>query len=131
VSGTLLPLGGVVLRIDRQRFFLPAHVVVKLAPLSPITTMAGMPPGLLGLTLHDGAILPLMEIGPARLSMIVCLYRGEAVALVGGEDLETGVFEAAADGGVVTQDGERAIPLDFEAICARVHAARWGAAWRG
>jgi hypothetical protein len=60
--------------------------------------------------------------------MIVCVYRGEHMGLLGADDIKSGVFTRGDDGGVVV-DGQKAPPLQLEEIYARVHTATWGSAW--
>lgn len=113
-----------------RSFFLSADVAIKLAPRPQIARLPGAPPGLLGLALSDGAILPLLEVGPDRTTMILCLYRGEQLGLVGAEDIRSGVFPAD-DAGAVRVDGVRVPPFDLEEMYARVHAVSWGTSWGG
>jgi len=122
--------GGVVFRVKGRRFFLAADVALRLAPQPQITRFPGAPPGLLGLALSDGVTLPVVEIGPAREAMIVCLYRGEPIGLLGAEEVTTGMF-AAGDAGGVLASGEAVPPLDLEEICGRIHVVTWGASWGG
>jgi hypothetical protein len=113
-----------------RSFFLSADVAIKLAPRPQIARLPGAPPGLLGLALSDGAILPLLEVGPDRTTMILCLYRGEQLGLVGAEEIRSGVFPAD-DAGAVRVDGVRVPPFDLEEMYARVHAVSWGTSWGG
>ncbi len=127
--------GGLVFAVSaderpRRTFFLGADIAVKLAPRPQIARVPGSPPGLLGLALHDGAILPLLEVGRDRATMILCLYRGEQLGLVGAEDVESGVF-TAEDGGGVQVDGKTIPAFDVGEIYARVHAVTWGTSWGG
>jgi len=127
--------GGLVFKVvpdegPARSFFLSADVAIKLAPRPQIVRLPGAPPSLLGLALSDGAVVPLLEVGPDRATMILCLYRGEPVGLVGAEDIRSGVFPAAEAGGVQV-DGASVPPLDLEEMYARVHAVTWGSAWGG
>jgi hypothetical protein len=123
--------GGMIFRAgtDAARtFFLSADVAIKVTPHPQIARLPGAPPTLLGITLSDGAVLPLLELGPDRSTMILCVHRGEPLGLVGAEEIRTGVFPSAAGGGVEV-DGAAVPPFDVEEIYARVHAVTWGATW--
>ena len=134
-ASTLDPVsrGGLVFKVNAEdaparSYFLSADVAIKLAPRPQIVRLPGAPPTLLGLALSDGAVVPLLELGPDRATMILCLYRGEPVGLVGAEEIRSGVFPAAEAGGVRV-DGATIPPLDLEEMYARVHAVTWGRAW--
>jgi hypothetical protein len=122
--------GGLVFAVRGRPFFLSAELAIKVAPRPQIARLPGAPPGLLGLALSDGAILPLLEIGPDRSTMIVCVHRGEPVGLVGAEDIQSGVFPAGEAGGV-RAGGASVPPFHLEETYARAHAATWGASWGG
>jgi len=62
--------------------------------------------------------VPVVAIGSARGTMVVCSYLGEQVALVGGEVVQTGMCDDA-----------QAKPLDLAAIYARIQAGAWTARW--
>jgi hypothetical protein len=113
-----------------RSFFLGADVAIKLAPRPQIARLPGAPPGLLGLALSEGAVVPLFELGPDRATMILCVHRGEPLGLVGAEDIQSGVFPADESGGVKV-DGASVPPLDLEEMYARVHAVTWGTGWGG
>ena len=121
--------GGLVMTLEDKRFFLGADVAQKLAPRPQITHLPGSPPGLLGLALHEGAIVPVLDVGPGRGAMIVCLYRGEHLGVLGADSIVTGVYDRDADGAGVVFEGEKVPPLDLEALYARVHSAAWGSTW--
>jgi hypothetical protein len=125
--------GGLVFRVSddgsrRRSFFLSADVAIKLVPRPQVARLPGAPPGLLGLALSDGAIVPILELGPDHATMILCLHRGEPLGLVGAEDIQSGVFPADEAGGV-NVDGETIRPLDLEEMYARVHGVTWGTSW--
>jgi CheW-like domain len=122
--------GGLVFTVEDRRFFLGAELVVRVAPRPHVTRFPGAPPGLLGLALSDGAIVPVLELGPERGAMIVCVYRGEQIGLVGADDIASGMFTADGDVGVVVAN-ETVPPLGIEELYARVHAVTWGAGWGG
>lgn len=122
--------GGLVFTVLGCGFFLGADLAVKVTPRPQIARLPGSPPGLLGLALSEGTILPLLELGPDRSAMIICVHRGEQLGLVGAEEIYSGVFPAAEAGGV--RFGDAVVPpLDLEEIYARIHAATWGASWGG
>jgi hypothetical protein len=113
--------GGILLRVDGALTFLAAADAVRISSTPRITPVPGAPPALLGVTLYEGTIVPVLSIGSARGEMIVCQHAGEVVGLLGGEIVKTGTFEAA-DGGVAVGD-EHAPALDLAAIYAQVHAS--------
>jgi hypothetical protein len=122
--------GGLVFRASSRRYFLAAEFAVKVVPYPQVVRLPGAPPGLLGLALSEGVIVPIIELGPARTAMIVCVHRDEAIGLVGVADIVSGMF--ASDGGTgVLVSSELVTPLDVEAIYERVHGASWGAHWSG
>ncbi len=115
--------GGLLLRVDGALSFVPSSVAMHVAPAPRVTPVPSAPPELLGLAFHAGVILPVMAVGAARREMVVCQYAGELVGLVGGEVVKSGWFEVVADRpDAVEHAGERALPLDLAALCARVQA---------
>ncbi len=115
--------GGVVLRVEGRLRFIPASVAVRVAPPPRLTPVPGAPPELLGVTLHDGVIVPVIAIGPARGEMVVCQHAGELLGLVGGEIVRTGAFDPASEQPErVLYEGQPATPLDVPAIYAGVQA---------
>jgi hypothetical protein len=112
--------GGVVVRVDGVLRFVPAGSAIRIAPAPEATRVPGAPPELVGIALNEGIILPVVAIGAARREMLVCQHGGDLVGLVGGEVVQTGVFEPAADGSGVMCQGEIARPLDVGAAYARV-----------
>ena len=123
--------GGVLVRLDGALWFVPASVAVAIAPAPQIARVPGAPEALLGATLHEGDVVPVITIGPARESMLVCSYLGEKVGLVGGHIEGTGAYEpdpAAAD--AVNHGGERARTLDLAAIYSRIQGEGWASRWR-
>ncbi|MGH7435053.1 MAG: hypothetical protein ACRENE_05200, partial [Polyangiaceae bacterium] len=104
--------------------FVPAAIALRVARTPPVTPVPGAPAGLLGIALHEGGVVPVLEIGPARGDMIVCRSDGELVALLGGEGFVTGVFTTAGDGlDLVEHEGRRHALLDVAALCATIGAA--------
>jgi len=127
---TSLQRGGIVFRVQGRPSFLAADVALRVAPRAQVVRVPGAPAGLLGLALSDGVILPVIELSPEPGAMIVCLFGGEAVGLVGATDIVSGMFPASGAEGVLFQASE--VPaLDLADIYARVHAVTWGAGWGG
>lgn len=122
-EGTPIPArrGGILVRVDGELRFLPVAHAVRISSPPRITPVPGSPETLLGVTLYEGLIVPVLSIGSARGEMIVCQHAGEVLGLVGGEILQTGTFDAAGDGVTVGDGPARA--LDLSAIYARVHAS--------
>ena len=113
--------GGLLLRVDGELRFVPGTVAVSVAPAGRVTAVPGAPPDLLGIAMHEGAVVPVVAIGAARGDMVVCQHAGELVALVGGEVVRTGRFESVAErADMVLVDGERVKQLDLTAVYARV-----------
>jgi chemotaxis signal transduction protein len=123
--------GGVVLRVAGELRFVAAPVAMRVAPAPRLTSVPGAPPELVGIAVHEGAVVPVVAIGEARGEMVVCQHAGELVGIIGGEVVRTGSFDVVADRPeLVLVDGERARPLDIAAVYARVQAGnrpgRWG-----
>jgi chemotaxis signal transduction protein len=108
-------------RVDGELRFLPAASAVRISSAPRVTPVPGGPDSLLGVTVYEGMIVPVLSIGSLRGEMIVCQHAGELVGLVGGEIVQTGTFDAA-DGGV-NLGGTHAPALDLSAIYARVLTA--------
>jgi hypothetical protein len=123
--------GGVVLRVGGELRFVPVPAAVRVASAPRLTSVPGAPPELVGIAVHEGAVVPVVAVGDARGDMVVCQHAGELVGIIGGEVVRTGSFEVAADRpDLVLVDGERARPLDVAAVYARAQAGnrpgRWG-----
>jgi len=128
-----LTRGGIVFRVHGRPLFLPAELALKVVPRPQIARVPGAPPGLLGLALSDGVILPVLELGAGSSvasAMIVCVHGSEQLGLVGVTDIVSGMFPASGADGVIASD--TVVPaLDLEEIYARVHPVTWGAGWGG
>lgn len=122
--------GGVVLRIDGVLHFVPASVAVAVAPAPQIARVPGAPEALLGVTLHEGDVVPVLAIGSAREVMLVCSYLGEKVGLMGASIEATGLYEIGPEADTVNHRGEAARTLDIAAIYARVQGDGWAGRWR-
>ena len=116
-------MGGVVFRVDRELFFLPATVALRVAPVPQIGRVPGAPSDLVGLALFDGEMVPVVGVGDARSSMLVVQYLGERIGLVGIEVVATGRFATVHDH--VVHDDEHARLFDVSAVIARVRDTRW------
>jgi CheW-like protein len=122
--------GGVLLRVDGALCFVPASVALRVAPPPRVTAVPGAPPDLLGVTSYEGIIVPVIAIGTLRREMIVCQHAGELLGLVGGEVLQTGIFDLAPGRPEFVQHGaERAPTLDLAAVYGRVQASARPGAW--
>jgi purine-binding chemotaxis protein CheW len=111
--------GGLVLLVDGQRMFIPATVALKVARLPAVTRVPGAPPELLGIALHEGAVVPIIALGAAKSAMIVCSFAGEKVGLVGGEVVETGLCDVT---------GTKVV--DLAPTFAKIQAGGWSSGWR-
>jgi hypothetical protein len=123
---------GVVLRAAGVLWFVPATIAVKVAPVPEIARVPGAPPDLLGIALVDGDIVPVValeqEVATAR-ALLICQFLDEPLGLLAGAVVRSGAFEADGDGALY--EGERARPLDFAAMYARLHAGSWAGRFRG
>ncbi|GAC1537006.1 MAG: hypothetical protein NVS3B10_29120 [Polyangiales bacterium] len=133
--------GGVVFRVAEQRHFLPASIASRVLPMPGVARVPGAPGDLVGVTLVEGEMVPVVAIGELdgrgsrrppptgrpradNRPMLVCVVMGERVGLVGLEIVATGFFAPAAPEGVVY--GNAAVPLfDVGAVVARLRDARW------
>jgi hypothetical protein len=123
---------GVLVRVGPDAHFIPASVAVHVAPAPLITPVPGSPSEFVGVALYEGAIVPVLAVGPARREMVVCRWAGELVGLVGGDAFEAGLFEVAADSpGSIEQAGQRYPVLDVPALCAAVQRAARREPWAG
>jgi hypothetical protein len=120
----------VILRIDGALHFVPASVAVSVAPAPQIARVPGAPGALLGVTLHDGDVVPVIAIGGAREAMLVCSYLGEKVGLMGASIEATGLYDVGPEVDTVQHRGETARSLDISAIYARVQGDGWAGRWR-
>ncbi len=118
--------GGVIVRHEGELRFLPASVVVRIAPCPPISRVPGAPKPLLGIAYTGGEIVPVISIGEGKTRLLVCRYLGEPVGLLGCEIVQTGTFESdpSAEGAVIAQ-GAPARSLDLAATFASLQGARW------
>jgi hypothetical protein len=123
--------GGVVMRLDGAMCFVPASVAVAITPTPQIARVPGAPEALLGAALHEGEVVPVIALGPARTSMLVCTYLGEKIGLLGAHVEATGLFEADPDApDSVRHAGGTARALDLAAIYARIQGDGWAGRWR-
>ena len=123
--------GGVLVRLDGALHFVPASVAVGIASAPKVARVPGSPEALLGAALHDGDVIPVITIGSANESMLVCSYLGEKVGLMGARIEATGVYEPDPEAvDAVRYRGESARTLDLAAIYARVQGDGWAGRWR-
>ncbi len=123
--------GGLLLRVHGALHFVSAAVALRVAPPPRVTPVPGAPPEFVGITMHEGAIVPVVAVGPQVGRMVVCQYGGELLGVVGAEIVGTGLFDVATEGiDRVEHEGETVEPLDLAALYARVQSAarrgRWG-----
>ncbi|MGH7271404.1 MAG: chemotaxis protein CheW [Polyangiaceae bacterium] len=112
---------GVLVRVGGALKFLPASVVVCIAHTPRITPVPGAPAELLGVTLHDGMVVPVVAIGSLLREMIICHHAGESLGLLGGEVVHAGSFDAfPARPDEIEYAEQRVDALDLVAICARI-----------
>jgi len=119
------------LRVDGALFFVPASLAIRIAPWPRVTPVPGSPPGLLGMAMHEGYVVPVIAIGSARGEMVVVQYAGELVGLVGADIVRTGTFPVVTERPeAIEHEGAPVRPLDVAAVYARVQsgarAGRWG-----
>jgi hypothetical protein len=121
---------GVLLRVDDVLCFLPASVALRVAPPPRVTSVPGAPPDLVGVTLYEGVIVPVIAIGSARRDMVVCQHAGELVGLVGGHVVQSGSFDVVAGrADRVLYDGQPAQIIDLTTIYGRVLASTRPGPW--
>jgi chemotaxis signal transduction protein len=124
-------VGGVLLRIARKSFFLPASVAIKVLPMPVVARVPGAPPDLVGVALVEGEMVPvvaLAELVPMRSGrdnrpMLVCSFHGERIGLVGLEIVATGKF--TGDETHIDHQGERIEAFDVASVLARLKEGRW------
>jgi chemotaxis signal transduction protein len=117
-------VGGLLLRADAALYFVPATVAIRIASPPRITPVPGTPAALVGITLHEGVVVPVISIGSGRGEMVVCLHSGELVGIVGGSVVRVGAFERAgpASSDRVTHEGQIVEPLDVGTIYTQIQS---------
>ena len=120
--------GGVVFRAGDVLHFLPASSALKVMPMPDVARVPGGPPELVGVGLVDGETLPIVALGEpprpsARVAMLVLVYLGERIGLVGLEVLATGRF--AIKGDAVDYAGREARLFDVAGLVTKISAGRW------
>jgi hypothetical protein len=121
--------GGVVVKQGGALRFLPASVVMRITACPPISRLPGTPKQLLGITHTGGEIVPVVGADgeSRRTPLLVCLYLGEPVGLLGCDIVSTGSFDVdpSTEGGVMF-DGALARTLDLTAMFASLQTnVRW------
>jgi hypothetical protein len=120
----------VILRVENAYRFVPASVALRVAPAPRVTSFPGAPPELVGVTLYEGLIVPVVSIGPERREMVLCQHSGELVGVVGGEVVQTGSFDLISGrADCVVHDGQYAQLIDLTAIYGRVLAGVRPGTW--
>lgn len=111
--------------------FLPASVVMAITACPPISRLPGAPRSLLGITHTGGEIVPVVAIDEAATTrttpLLVCLYLGEPVGLLGCDVVRAGTFDPdpTAEGAVIFE-GAKARSLDLAATFASLQVnVRW------
>ncbi|HEY4013219.1 MAG TPA: hypothetical protein VGM06_07765 [Polyangiaceae bacterium] len=115
-------VGGLLLMADGVLRFVPATVAIRVASPPRITPVPGTPAALVGVTLHEGAVIPVIAIGSARGEMVVCLHGGELVGVVGGSVVHVGAFERAGAGDGVMHEGHVVEALDVGVVYTQIQS---------
>ena len=134
--------GGLLLRVDGTLVFVPASTALRIAPKPEVVRVAGAPAELLGVTVDEGEILPVVAIGSEIGPMVVCVCASELLGIVGGSILGAGIFpveETSDENGLSSTDplgrvsfgGEKARSLDIARIFARLQGGAWAGRWGG
>src|ERR1700692_3060729 len=96
---------------------------MRIAPAPRMTSVPGAPPELVGIVVHEGAVVPVVAVGEARGDMVVCQHAGELLGIIGGEVVRTGSFDVAPDRpDLVLVDGEPARPLAIATVYGGLQA---------
>lgn len=118
------------MRVAGALRFVPAPLAMRVAPAPRLTSVPGAPAELVGIAVHEGAVVPVISVGETRGDMVVCQHAGELVGIIGGEVVSTGLFDVVPGRpDVVLVEGEPAEPLDIAALYARVQAATRPGRW--
>lgn len=137
--------------------FIASAVAREVTDLTAVTPIIGAAPPVVGIALAHGEVVTVLELGlddadpgassppqgappkrrswragqdwptPGARRAVVCEVDGDAVAIIGGEVIATGLFDAAPQGGGVLWRGAVAPPLDLDALVARCRRAIWDA----
>lgn len=119
-------LGGVVVETDTGLFFVPASVALKFVAMPSLLSVPDAPAGLLGVALIDGTVIPVVTLGRARDTMLVCTYLGEPIGIVGHLVVASGTFEAAPDvPGSVRCKAGIARTIDLSQLAASLSKNAW------
>jgi molybdopterin-binding protein len=124
--------GGVLLRTQGGAHFIPASVALAVAPRPIVAPVPGAPEGLAGVAFCEGAVVPVLSIGPARSSMVLCAAGGELVGVVGAESVQTVVLEEAAEApAFVERESVRYALLDVPGMCEALQSEMSRGPWSG
>src|SRR5512140_908160 len=119
-------LGGVVVRGGSGLVFVPASIAQKFVAMPKVAPVPDAPPGLLGVALVDGTVIPVVSLGPSRDTMLVCTYLGEAMGIVGHTVVASGTFEPSAEEpGCVKCEAGLAKTLDLAQLAASLAKNAW------
>ena len=112
-----------MVRIDGTLSFLSSAIALRVAPTPRVTAVPGAPSELLGITMHEGAVVAVLALGSGRAEMIICRHSAEVFGLVGPEVVQVGLFEpAAGNGGAIRHEGQDVQPLDLAVVYGRVQS---------
>jgi hypothetical protein len=124
--------GGVLLRASAAHYYIPASVAVAVTPRPIVAPVPGAPEGLAGVAFCEGTIVPVISIGPARDTMVLCAAAGELVGVIGAESVESLVLDdAAGTPASVERDNVRYQLLDVPAMCETLQSEMSRSAWAG
>jgi hypothetical protein len=116
--------GGLVVTVRGERRFIPASIAVSVLSRPVVSRVPGTG---LGMTLHHGRVLTVIELGSEIADVVVCDLGDESVALAGLEVSRAGFFDLEREGARV--DGAHVAVLDVAAE-ARALEARLAAGAR-
>ena len=86
---------GVLVEHNRERRFIAAEVAHRIVRGAVVTRVPG---AALGLTLFEGRVISVFDLGPNRDELLVCEIQGELLALGGLRVLRSGFFEVWDEG---------------------------------
>ncbi len=119
-------MGGVVVDTDGGLLFVPAAVALKFVAMPKVLAVPDAPPGLLGVALIDGTVIPVVTMGGSRDTMLVCTYLGEPIGIVGHTVVASGTFEPAHEQpGSVRCKAGIAKTMDLSSVAASLSKNAW------
>jgi len=87
-----MAVSGLLVRLNGKLLFIAASVVRFIRYDVFVTPFPGTA---LGMALLTGRIVPVIELGPAGKSLVVCEVDGEAIAFSGLEPIRSGFFNGS------------------------------------